>query len=68
MLTQGTPAPGHSAVGVQSVRHFCIFAVKMMDKTFRVFTARISVFVFQLTTNLNCTVSFLPVLLDCLRW
>lgn len=67
MLTQGSllldiVLLGYKVLGV------CIFAVKMMDMTFRVFTARISVFVFQLTTNLNCTVSFLPVLLDCLRW
>lgn len=43
----------------------CIFAVETMDVTFRVFTAQISVFVFQLKTNFNCTVSFPTVLLDC---
>lgn len=30
-----------------------------MDISFRVFTAKISVFVFQLTTNFKCIVSFI---------
>lgn len=44
---------GYKVLGI------CIFAVKIMDLTFRVFTAKISVFVFQLTTNFKCTVSFI---------
>lgn len=44
---------GYKVLGI------CIFAVKIMDITFRVFTAKISVFVFQLTTNFKCIVSFI---------
>lgn len=44
---------GYKVLGI------CIFAVKIMDITFRVFTAKISVFVFQLTTNVKCIVSFI---------
>lgn len=44
---------GYKVLGV------CIFAVKIMDITFRVFTAKISVFVFQLTTNFKRIVSFI---------
>lgn len=43
---------GYKVLGI------CIFAVKIMDITFRVFTAKISVFVFQLT-NFKCIVSFI---------
>lgn len=44
---------GYKVLGI------CIFAVKIMDITFRVFIAKISVFVFQLTTNFQWIVSFI---------
>lgn len=37
----------------------CIFAVTIINITSKVFTAKISVFVFQLTTNFKCIVSFI---------